>query len=89
MTASKLIKQLEDQGYRVPDDISVVGFDNYLYPGLCDVDITTYEVDMNEMAQKTIHILLKKMNGEHYKQGISIVEGRLVEKNSVRAWNKE
>ena len=89
LTASKLIKQLEDQGYRVPDDISVVGFDNYLYPGLCDVDITTYEVDMNEMAQKTIHILLKKMNGEHYKQGISIVEGRLVEKNSVRAWNKE
>ena len=80
-----LIKQLEDQGYRIPEDISVVGFDNYLYPGLCDVDITTYEVDMKEMARKTIHILLKKMNGEHYKQGISIVEGHLVEKNSVKA----
>ncbi|MDD6170196.1 MAG: LacI family DNA-binding transcriptional regulator [Lachnospiraceae bacterium] len=85
LTASMLIKQLEDQGYRIPEDISVVGFDNYLYPGLCDVDITTYEVDMKEMARKTIHILLKKMNGEHYKQGISIVEGHLVEKNSVKA----
>lgn len=85
LTASMLIKQLEDRGYRIPEDISVVGFDNYLYPGLCDVDITTYEVDMKEMARKTIHILLKKMNGEHYKQGISIVEGHLVEKNSVKA----
>ena len=85
LTASMLIKQLEDRGYRIPEDISVVGFDNYLYPGLCDVDITTYEVDMKEMACKTIHILLKKMSGEHYKQGISIVEGHLVEKSSVKA----
>lgn len=85
LTASMLIKQLEDRGYRIPEDISVVGFDNYLYPGLCDVDITTYEVDMKEMARKTVHVLLKKMNGEHYKQGISIVEGHLVEKNSVKA----
>lgn len=84
LTASQLIKKLEEQGYHVPEDFSVVGFDNYLYPGLCDVDITTYEVDMKEMARKTIHVLLKKMNGEHYRQGISIVEGHLVMKDSVR-----
>lgn len=84
LTASKVIKKLEELGYRVPEDFSVVGFDNYLYPGLCDVDITTYEVDMKEMARKTIHVLLKKMNGERYRQGISIVEGHLVMKNSVK-----
>lgn len=84
LTASKVIKKLEEQGHRVPEDFSVVGFDNYLYPGLCDVDITTYEVDMKEMARKTIHVLLKKMNGERYRQGISIVEGHLVMKNSVK-----
>lgn len=28
------IKKLEEQGYRVPEDISVIGFDNYLYPGM-------------------------------------------------------
>lgn len=84
LTASMVINQLEEQGYRVPEDFSVVGFDNYLFPGLCDVEITTYEVDIREMANKAIHVLLKKVGGERYKQGITIVEGRLVEKASVQ-----
>ena len=61
----------------------MVGFDNYLYPGLCYVEITTYEVDLKEMAVMAIRVLLKKMGGERYKQGISIIEGRMVEKDSV------
>ena len=36
------------------------------------------------MAKKAIHVLLKKVSGERYKQGITIVEGRLVEKASVQ-----
>ena len=83
LTASMLIGRLEELGYRVPEDFSVVGFDNYLYPGLCDVEITTYEVDLKEMAVMAIRVLLKKMGGERYKQGISIIEGRMVEKDSV------
>ena len=84
LTASFLIKKLNEQGLSVPEDVSVVGFDNYLYPGLCEIGITTYEVDMKEMARKALHILIKKMNGEHYRQGISIVEGHMVHKDSVR-----
>lgn len=89
LTASLLIKKLKEQGLSVPEDVSVVGFDNYLYTGLCDIGITTYEVDMKEMARKTIHILLKKMNGEHYRKGISIVEGQAVMKDSVRPFTDE
>ena len=84
LSASQLIKKLKEKGYRVPEDISVVGFDNYLYPGLCDVEITTYEVDMKEMARKSINNLLRKISGEYYKQGITIVEGHIVLKDSVR-----
>jgi len=84
LTASFFIKALKEKKYDVPGDISIVGFDNYLYPGLCDVDITTYEVDLKEMARRAIHILLKKVSGERYKQGIYIVEGHLVLKDSVK-----
>ena len=83
LTASELIKLLEENGYSVPEDVSVVGFDNYLYPGLCDVEITTYEVDMKEMARKSINILIKKMETESYKKGVSVIEGHLVYKDSV------
>ena len=61
LTASYLIRKLHEQGYRVPEDISVVGYDNYLFPGLCDVAITTYEVDMKEMARQTVHTLIRTM----------------------------
>lgn len=84
LTASELIKRLGENGYCVPEDVSVVGFDNYLYPGLCDVEVTTYEVDMKEMARKSINTLIKKMGNESYKKGVTVVEGRLVFKHSVR-----
>lgn len=82
-TASFLIKKLKDNGYRVPEDISVVGFDNYLYPGLSDIQITTYEVDLEEMARRAIHNMISKISNENYKPGIHIVEGHMVLKESV------
>ncbi|MBQ8596945.1 MAG: substrate-binding domain-containing protein [Lachnospiraceae bacterium] len=84
LTAGVLVGFLEKKGYRVPEDISVVGFDNYMLPGICDLGITTYEVDIKEMVRKTINTLIKKMNGEHYKRGINIVEGHMVIKESVK-----
>ncbi|MCR5640306.1 MAG: LacI family DNA-binding transcriptional regulator [Lachnospiraceae bacterium] len=84
LAASVIIKRLENDGYVVPDDFSVVGYDNFLYPGICDVPLTTYEVDMTEMASKCLRILLKKMAGLEYKKGANIVEGRLVIRDSVK-----
>lgn len=84
LTAGVFINFLQKKGYRIPEDFSVVGFDNYIQPGICSVGITTYEVDVREMAEKTISNLINKMKGESYKQGISIVEGHMVIKNSVK-----
>lgn len=84
LTASELIKKLRAAGYRVPEDISVVGYDNYLYPGLCDVDITTYEVDMKEMARRAIHSIVRKIGGDNYRKGVFVVEGHPVYKDSVK-----
>ena len=83
LTAGYLIKKLQKAGYRIPEDISVVGFDNYLYPGTCDINITTYEVDISEMACRTIHKILKKIANEKYTSGVFIVDGHLVHKDSV------
>ena len=81
--ASLVIKQIRQRGLRVPEDVSVVGFDNYLYPGLCDIGITTYEVDIREMARQSLSILTKIIKGEPHGTGLNIVEGRLIEKDSV------
>lgn len=84
VAAAMLVKELEQKGYQVPQDISVVGYDNYQPPGLCDIRITTYEVDMKEMAKQTVKIMIRKISGEVYKQGVTIIDGRIIYKDSVR-----
>lgn len=84
LTAGKLINKLRDNGYRVPEDVSVVGYDNYIYPGICDVEITTYEVDQREMAKQAVTVLLNKLSNHADAPTIHVVEGHLVLKGSVR-----
>lgn len=83
LAASYLVKKLRANGYRVPEDISVVGFDNYLFPGLCDIGITTYEVDISEMARRVVHKIVRKIANESYTAGVFIVDGHIVVKDSV------
>ncbi len=83
LSASVLIKNLRNRNLKVPQDISVVGFDNFLYPGLCDIGITTYDVNVKEMASKSINVLLKKINHGVYKSGVRVIEGEIVYKDSV------
>ena len=83
-TASILIRRLRREGYRIPQDISVVGFDNYQYPGMCDIGITTYEVGSGELAKRALELLIRKIKGEPGKKGVRIGEGRIVYKESVK-----
>ncbi len=85
LTAGELIKKLEEKGYKVPDDISVVGYDNFIFPGVCDVKITTYEVDMKQMVNRATSIIEKLLQGKAVDQHVHIVTGHIVEKESVRA----
>jgi LacI family transcriptional regulator/LacI family purine nucleotide synthesis repressor len=84
LTAGVLIKKLEKDGYKVPEDFSVVGYDNFIFPGTCDVEITTYEVDMPVMVKKTVEVLNKLMRNEDFSSKTQMITGHLVEKNSVR-----
>lgn len=83
LTAGHLINKLKAVGYRVPEDVSVVGFDNYIYPGICDVEITSYEVNMVEMARRTVRNIIKKIEDPGFQPGMFIVDGHLVYKDSV------
>lgn len=83
LTAGLLIRDLMKRGLRVPEDVSVVGFDNYQSSMFHEVDITTYAVDIEAMAGEAVRALVHRMAGEDRRTGIHIVEGYLVEKASV------
>lgn len=84
-TAYTLIQNLEELGYRVPEDVSVVGFDDFLPIGMgMDADrITSYSVDMVRMAEVCVKSLIMKIKQEKYVEGVQIITGKIVEKKTV------
>lgn len=84
LVAGKLILMLEERGIRVPEDISVVGFDNYLYPGFPDKHITSYEVNTKAMVGVALEKVLKRLKNPESGRGLDIISGHIVEKESVR-----
>lgn len=84
LVAGKLILMLEERGLRVPEDISVVGFDNYLYPGFPDKHITSYEVNTKVMVRVALEKVMKRLRNPQSGTGLDIISGHIVEKESVR-----
>lgn len=84
--AQIVIQDLEKMGYSVPDDVSVVGFDDFLPPDWGrDADrITSYSVDMERMAQTCVKSMIQKIRHQKYVEGIQIVTGKIVEKQTVK-----
>lgn len=81
-----VIQDLEKMGYSVPDDVSVAGFDDFLPPDWGrDADrITSYSVDMELKAETCVKSMIKKIRHEKYVEGIQIVTGKIVEKQTVK-----
>ena len=83
LAASMLIEKLNERGLKVPRDIAVVGFDNYLYPGLADLKITSYEVNTRAMAKVAVEKVLKQIKTPGRGHGMEIVSGHIVLKSTV------
>lgn len=84
LVAGMLILKLEKKGYRVPQDISVIGFDNYFYPKYTHCNITTYEVDTKTMAKSALYKLLKQLKNPRISATMEIVSGHIVMKESIK-----
>ena len=71
---------------QVPEDVSVVGYDNFVFMPVCDVAITTYGVDMPEMAKAAAERIIARVKGLDKGPGrLSIISGNLIDGESVRA----
>ena len=70
ITAYTLLNALKEQGVRVSEDVSVVGFDDYILAGLAVPPLTTYAVDVDHMAKVSAQQLIRRIQKE---RGISVI----------------
>lgn len=78
-----LMERLRQEGYRIPEDISVVGFDNYTFLNFAFPRLTTIEVDVVDMAGKAVDLLVSMMRGEDRTGSRIVVSGRFIPGSSV------
>jgi LacI family transcriptional regulator len=83
--ANTLIGQLIQNGYNVPEDVSVVGFDNFEKNYSSPIGITTVEVDFIDMGKTAVDIILKKIQDSDYDPGRHLINCRMVIRDSVKA----
>ena len=58
-----LIDRLEQDGVRIPEDVSVIGYDNTFIAGLAHVQLTTINQPRREMGVEAFALLLERTGG--------------------------
>ena len=56
------ISAIVEAGLKVPDDVSLVGFDNWDMSGYSDMHLTTVERNMGEIAREGARVLLRRLD---------------------------
>lgn len=83
-TAIHLINALEGKGIHVPEDLSVIGFDDNAAASLSRPPLTTVHQDISEKGRTAISLLMQMINGNVPSRHNYILPTRLVKRESVR-----
>ena len=73
-----------DLGWRVPDDLSVIGFDDVAEAARPTYELTTFFQDPITMARQAVELLLLRLSDPDAPVARSIVPARFVQRGSAR-----
>ncbi|SEU07588.1 LacI family transcriptional regulator [Salinibacillus kushneri] len=74
----------QDQGYKVPDDIEIIGFDNTRLATMVRPTLSTVIQPMYDIGAVSMRLLTKFMNKEAVEDQNVILPHRLIERNSTK-----
>lgn len=80
-----LMERLRQEGYRVPEDVAVCGYDDYRYATLCQPPLTTYRVNVEQMAEVAVSQLKRRIRRPRRESMLYTVPGQLVVRASSGA----
>ena len=76
-----VLRILQAQGLRVPDDVAMVGFDDEKRVSTVQPPLTTVKVPFDEMGRRAVELVLAQLRGEPVPEQV-IVPGRLIVRQS-------
>jgi DNA-binding LacI/PurR family transcriptional regulator len=84
-TAVGLLQILTRQGIRIPEDVSLTGFDDAPIARLSSVDLTTVKQDPDFMGVAAVEAAVRRIEGPDATPGETVVETSLVVRGSTAA----
>jgi DNA-binding LacI/PurR family transcriptional regulator len=78
---------INEVGLKVPDDISLVGFDNWDLSGYANMKLTTVERNMGEIAREGTKILLRRLEDGVIDNRRIYLENKLIIRETVKNLN--
>jgi len=87
MTALGALRAIQSRGLRVPDDISIVGFDDLFFAAYLEPALTTVRQPMRRMGQMAVENLLKLMAGENPVPQVRVAAELIVRESTGKAKN--
>lgn len=83
--AMACIYEIKRSGLSVPEDVSVLGFDDIRYAAIMDPPLTTVVQPTEEIGERTMRRLLNAIEGRDIGEAPEIVEHRLIVRESTAA----
>ncbi len=81
--AFNLVERLQREGYSIPRDIAVAGYDDYRFSTICRPQLTSYRVDVDGMATAAIDQIKRKLSHKRLAAPSVFVPGALVKRDST------
>jgi LacI family repressor for deo operon, udp, cdd, tsx, nupC, and nupG len=78
-----VIRFLKSTGRSVPQDVSVVGFDDIEFASFCDPPLTTIEQPTREIGNKAMSLLFDLLNGAKAEPSLHTLPARLIIRDSA------
>jgi LacI family transcriptional regulator len=81
--ACSAMTAFQAQGFRIPDDLSIVGFDNLQVTGFTNPPLTTIEQDRKTIGQKAADTLIKLIENKEIEEPLdNRIPTKLIARNS-------
>lgn len=83
------LRAAKEMGYRVPKDISIIGYGNVPFASMTDPPLTTIHVPYQKVGREAAEVLLKIIRGERLTRRHRIMPVQLVARESTAPpWNR-
>ncbi len=78
------IKAIREAGYSIPEDISIIGFDDIPFSATTMPALTTMRISRSAMGEMAVNILRRRMKHPDYPCMKLLLGGKLIIRNSTR-----